>query len=47
MSESTPPQPPKPAATRIRAANSAGAAPSTGSTVRLNKRMAELGICSR
>ena len=39
--------PPKPAATRIRAADSAGAAPSTGSTVRLNKRMAELGLCSR
>ncbi len=43
-----PPKPaPKPAATRIRAADSASAAPSTGSTMRLNKRMAELGLCSR
>ena len=39
--------PAKPAATRIRAADLAAAAPSTGSTMRLNKRMAELGICSR
>ena len=42
--------PPKPAAVRIRAtavapAGSLGA--STGTTVRLNKRMAELGLCSR
>jgi 23S rRNA pseudouridine2604 synthase len=46
MSEQPPRQPPKPAATRIRAADPA-APPSTGSTVRLNKRMAELGLCSR
>ena len=44
------PMPPKPAAVRIRAtavapAGSLGA--STGTTVRLNKRMAELGLCSR
>ncbi len=47
MSDQNPPPPPRPTATRIRAADSASAAPSTGSTVRLNKRMAELGICSR
>ncbi|MDP2817150.1 MAG: pseudouridine synthase [Polaromonas sp.] len=42
-----PPKPsPQPAATRIRAADPA-VPPSTGSTVRLNKRMAELGLCSR
>ena len=37
------PKPPVPAATRIRAADSVA----VGSTVRLNKRMAELGLCSR
>ena len=49
MSELPPgkaPKPPTPAATRIRAADPA-APPSTGSTIRLNKRMAELGLCSR
>ncbi len=49
MSEDSRPPIPKlalPAATRIRAADRA-AAPSTGSLVRLNKRMAELGMCSR
>ena len=35
-----------PAAKRIRAADP-GTPPSTGSTIRLNKRMAELGLCSR
>ena len=35
-----------PAAKRIRAADP-GTPPSTGTTVRLNKRMAELGLCSR
>ena len=40
---------PKPPAVRIRAAAAPAGAPgaSTGTTVRLNKRMAELGICSR
>jgi 23S rRNA pseudouridine2604 synthase len=33
--------------TRIRAATAAAAPASTGSTVRLNKRMADLGLCSR
>ena len=46
-----PPVPPKPPATpaavRIRRAETASAPASTGSTVRLNKRMAELGLCSR
>ena len=46
-----PPVPPKPPATpaavRIRRAETATAPASTGSTVRLNKRMAELGMCSR
>ena len=46
-----PPVPPKPPATpaavRIRRADTASAPASTGSTVRLNKRMAELGMCSR
>ena len=37
------PKPPVPAATRIRAADSVAA----GATIRLNKRMAELGLCSR
>ncbi|MES2954254.1 MAG: pseudouridine synthase [Pseudomonadota bacterium] len=46
MSEQAPRPAPKPAATRIRAADPA-VPPSTGSTVRLNKRMAELGLCSR
>ena len=52
MADSAPPKPPapKPAAIRIRAAaalpaGSPGA--STGTKVHLNKRMAELGICSR
>ena len=50
MAESIPPKPSVPAAVRIRAAaappaGSPGA--STGTTVRLNKRMAELGLCSR
>ena len=42
--------PPKPAAVRIRAAAVTAAGlpgASTGTTVRLNKRMAELGLCSR
>ncbi|MDO9359392.1 MAG: pseudouridine synthase, partial [Polaromonas sp.] len=47
MTDPTQRPPAKPAATRIRAADSAAAAPSTGTTMRLNKRMAELGICSR
>ena len=38
---SAPPKPPPPTATRIRAADSAA------TTVRLNKRMADLGLCSR
>lgn len=43
-----PAKPPAPAATRIRAAAVAAAPASTGSaTVRLNKRMADLGLCSR
>ena len=42
------PPAPAPAATRIRAAAVAAAPASTGSaTVRLNKRMADLGLCSR
>jgi 23S rRNA pseudouridine2604 synthase len=49
MAEPTPPKPPAPAAVRVRAAavqpGLAGAP--TGATVRLNKRMAELGLCSR
>ena len=40
------PKPSAPAATRIRAADPAAPA-STGSTIRLNKRMADLGLCSR
>ncbi|WP_372826612.1 pseudouridine synthase [Polaromonas sp.] len=50
MAEPTSPKPPATGAVRIRAAAAAPAgAPgaSTGSTVRLNKRMAELGLCSR
>ncbi len=52
MADSLPPKPPapKPAAVRIRAAAAAPAGTpgaSTGTTVRLNKRMAELGLCSR
>ena len=46
----TSPIPPKPAAVRIRAAAVTAAGlpgASTGTTVRLNKRMAELGLCSR
>ncbi|MBA3595006.1 MAG: rRNA pseudouridine synthase [Polaromonas sp.] len=42
MSEHPPPKPPTSGAVRVRAA----AAP-TSATVRLNKRMAELGLCSR
>ncbi|MFI5444133.1 pseudouridine synthase [Polaromonas sp. UC242_47] len=38
--------PAAPTATRIRAADPK-APPSTGATIRLNKRMAELGLCSR
>ena len=45
MSDS-PARKPSPAATRVRAADTA-APVSTGSTIRLNKRMAELGMCSR
>ena len=47
MADSAPPKPP---AVRIRAAAAAPAGSpgaSTGTTVRLNKRMAELGLCSR
>jgi 23S rRNA pseudouridine2604 synthase len=50
MSDQLPRQAPKtpaPAATRIRAAAAPAAPASTGSTVRLNKRMADLGLCSR
>ncbi|MBI2728222.1 MAG: rRNA pseudouridine synthase [Polaromonas sp.] len=52
MADSSPPKPPapKPPAVRIRAAAAAPAGTlgaSTGTTVRLNKRMAELGLCSR
>ena len=46
----TSPTPPKSAAVRIRAAAVTAAGlpgASTGTTVRLNKRMAELGLCSR
>lgn len=46
MSDLPPGKPPKPVATRIRATAPA-ASPSAGLTVRLNKRMAELGMCSR
>lgn len=50
MAESTPPKPTAPAAVRIRAAAALPAGTpgaSTGTTIRLNKRMAELGLCSR
>lgn len=50
MAESTPPQPPAPTAVRIRAAAALPAGTpgaSTGTPIRLNKRMAELGLCSR
>ena len=49
MADSAPPKPPapKPAAVRIRAAAAGTLGASTGTTVRLNKRMAELGLCSR
>jgi 23S rRNA pseudouridine2604 synthase len=50
MAEPTSPKPPATGAMRIRAAAAAPAGTpgaSTGSTVRLNKRMAELGLCSR
>ncbi|HYW58182.1 MAG TPA: pseudouridine synthase [Polaromonas sp.] len=46
MSELPPRKPAPPAATRIRAGDKAAPA-STGSAIRLNKRMAELGMCSR
>ncbi len=45
MSQNTPPKPPAPAAVRIRAASAAAA--DASATIRLNKRMAELGLCSR
>jgi len=45
MSEHTPPKPPAAGAVRIRAAAANAGAPAP--TVRLNKRMAELGLCSR
>jgi 23S rRNA pseudouridine2604 synthase len=54
MSEHTPPKPPASGAVRIRrpetasaASSSAPAAASVPATVRLNKRMADLGLCSR
>lgn len=50
MSEPISPKPPAAAAVRIRAASASAAGTpgaSTGTTVRLNKRMAELGLCSR
>lgn len=50
MAEPTSPKPPATGAARIRAAAAApagAAGTSTGTTVRLNKRMAELGMCSR
>jgi len=50
MAEPTSPKPPATSAARIRAAAAApagAAGTSTGTTVRLNKRMAELGMCSR
>ena len=50
MADPLPPTPPKTAAVRIRAAAVTPAGlpgASTGTTVRLNKRMAELGLCSR
>ncbi|WP_332778072.1 pseudouridine synthase [Polaromonas sp.] len=50
MSEQTPPKPPVAGAVRVRAASAAPAGSpgaSTGGTIRLNKRMAELGLCSR
>jgi len=53
MSEHTPPKPPASGAVRIRrapaapAASSASAGAAAPATVRLNKRMADLGLCSR
>ena len=45
MSQNTPPKPPASGAVRVRAAPVAGA--DASATIRLNKRMAELGLCSR
>ena len=45
MSEHTPPKPPASGAVRIRATPAADGAPAP--TLRLNKRMADLGLCSR
>jgi len=53
MSDHTPPKPPASGAVRIRrapaapAASSASAGAAAPATVRLNKRMADLGLCSR
>lgn len=50
MAEQTPPKPPVADAVRVPAASAAPAGSpgaSTGTTIRLNKRMAELGLCSR
>ena len=44
MFDHTPPKPPAPGAVRVRAQASDADAPTT---IRLNKRMAELGLCSR
>ena len=44
MSEHTPPKPPASGAVRIRATPAGADAPAT---IRLNKRMADLGLCSR
>ena len=44
MLDHTPPKPPAPGAVRVRAQASSADAPTT---IRLNKRMAELGLCSR
>ena len=45
MSQNTPPKPPASGAVRVRAAPVAAA--DASATIRLNKRMAELGLCSR
>lgn len=45
MSQNTPPKPSASGATRVRAAPVAAA--DASATIRLNKRMAELGLCSR
>ena len=44
MLDHTPPKPPAPGAVRVRAQATGADAPAT---VRLNKRMADLGLCSR